>query len=94
MFAGRMFSLKGSAVKDLHEFEHAIQLDSEAQSRRAAWLHNVNAHPPVVRAKYGWEFVRPLTRVTEVVRWCDEEDAKAMAEGMYLARFMTQEHYS
>ena len=79
MFAGRMFTLKGSAVKDLQEFEHAIPPGLTAS--QTAWLHKTNVHPPIVRSKLGWEFARPPPRLNEVMRWCDEEDAKALAEG-------------
>ena len=70
MFAGRMFTLKGSTVSDLPDFEFSIN-----GARR--WLKTKRFQ--AAQAKYGWEYGVPPPRLTRVVRWCEEEDAEALA---------------
>lgn len=82
MFAGRMFSLKGDAVKDLQDFESmALDGSAEVTPRQKRWLRDKNAHPPAVNSRYGWEYLKSAPTSKVVKDWCAVEDGKLRDEG-------------
>ena len=70
MFAGRMFTLKGSTTCDLPDFEFSIP-----GSRK--WLKTKRFAPG--RASYGWEYGIPPPSTKKVLELCIKEDAEALA---------------
>ena len=74
MFAGRMFSLKGSTVSDLPDFESSV-------SGNVKWLRTQKLKAS--QARYGWEYGSPPPRNKHVIDWCGKEDAEVLAYGDY-----------
>ena len=70
MFAGRKFTLKGSAITDLSEFEFSAP-------RSRGWLKTKRFEAG--RARFGWEYGIPPPWRKKVVQSCEREDAEALA---------------
>ena len=74
MFAGRMFSLKGTGVADLADF----QINGGPGSVDKQWLKTLKTDSE--HAKYGWEWVTPPPRAGEVIKWCVKDDQARQME--------------
>lgn len=66
MFAGRMFTLKGTGVVDLTDFQ------TTRQPVDKGWLKTLKVDTE--RARFGWEWVMPSPRVGDVLAWCRKDD--------------------
>ena len=75
MFGGRMFTLKGNAVKELPAFE-----STSGEDRR--WLKIRKTVPE--KSRYGWEYTVAPPTLRCVLQWCTKEDLEIEAEGRSL----------
>lgn len=73
MFGGRMFSIKGSAVADLQEFDSSVPFMSKR------WLKTKMSQNG--RVRYGWEYGPPPPSFHQVVNWCTKQDDEAQEQG-------------
>jgi DNA polymerase zeta len=73
MFGGRMFSIKGSAVADLQEFDSSVPFMGKR------WLKTKTSQNG--SARYGWEYGLPPPSFDQVVDWCTKQDDEAREQG-------------